>query len=242
MTEQNRSAVRKAMILAAGLGNRLRPITDMTPKPLVPVAGRPLIDYSLDLVRGADIKELVVNCHHLADQIEAHMRAVTDLDVTISDEREKLLETGGGVLKALPLLGDDPFAVLNADVVVRDGSNHSLNKLIRFWDPEKMDVLLLMQATTSAVGGHPHGDYLMDGLGRLARRDERMVAPFMFTGVQILKPELFAGMKEEAFSLNRLYDQAEEKGRLFGLVHGGQWLHVGTEAALQKAEQKIRGT
>lgn len=233
--------IEMAMVLAAGLGTRLRPITDHTPKPLVKVGEKALIEYSFDLLRGAGVKNAVVNCHHLADQIEHYVSQVSDLHITLSDEREQLLETGGGVLKALPLLGSMPFAVLNSDVIVRDGLNASLKQLVNFWDPEKMDVALLMQSTTTAVGGHPHGDYLMDGMGRLTRRDEREVAPFMFTGVQILKPDLFKGMKEEAFSLNRLYDIAEKKGRLFGLVHGGQWLHVGTEQAIQKAEQKLHG-
>ena len=230
-----------AMVLAAGLGTRLRPETDHTPKPLVKVGGKALIDYCFDLIRGAGVSNAVVNCHHLADQIEQYVGKIQDLNITLSDERQQLLETGGGVLKALPLLGSQPFAVLNSDVIVRDGLNMSLKKLIHFWDPDKMDIALLMQSTTSAVGGHPHGDYLMDGMGRLARRDEREVAPYMFTGIQILKPELFKGMKEEAFSLNRLYDIAEKKGRLFGLVHDGQWLHVGTEEAIRKAEQKLRG-
>ncbi len=239
MTERTSEPVEKAMILAAGLGTRLRPMTDHTPKPLVQVAGKSLIDYSLDLVRGAGIQDVVVNCHHLADQIETH---ITDVSISISDERAQLLETGGGVLKVLDQLGPGPFAVLNSDVIVRDGAHHSLKKLIDFWKPDIMDALLLMQTTTSAVGGHAHGDYLMDGSGKLSRRAEGTVAPFLFTGVQILKPALFDGLKEGAFSLNRVYDRAEKQGRLFGLVHGGQWLHVGTETALKKAEKKILGS
>ncbi len=242
MTERTSEPVEKAMILAAGLGTRLRPLTDHTPKPLVQVAGKSLIDYSLDLVRGAGIQDVVVNCHHLADQIETHIQHITDVSISISDERAQLLETGGGVLKVLDQLGPGPFAVLNSDVIVRDGAHHSLKKLIDFWKPDIMDALLLMQTTTSAVGGHAHGDYLMDGSGKLSRRAEGTVAPFLFTGVQILKPALFDGLKEGAFSLNRVYDRAEKQGRLFGLVHGGQWLHVGTETALKKAEKKILGS
>ncbi|WP_169543684.1 nucleotidyltransferase family protein [Sneathiella aquimaris] len=241
MTDMNEAKVDCAMVLAAGLGTRLRPLTDTTPKPLVSVGGQRLIDYSFDLIRGAQIQKVVVNCHHLADQIRAYVGTIKDLNITLSDETDALLETGGGVLKALPLLGGKPFAVLNSDVIVRDGAHRSLEKLIRFWDPDRMDIALLMQTTISAVGGHDHGDYHMDSGGKLTRRDERVVAPFLFTGVQIIKPHLFDGMKEEAFSLNRLYDQAEKKGRLYGLVHEGQWLHVGTEVAIKKAEQKIQG-
>lgn len=229
----------RAMILAAGLGSRLRPLTDRIPKPLVKVAGRSLIDYSFDLVRGAGIHNVAVNCHHLADQIEDHVGQITDLTIELSDERGELLETGGGVLKMLSFFKGQPFTVLNSDVIVRDGFNLSLKKLVERWDPAVMDALLLMQPTTSAFGYSGKGDYTMDGLGQLTRRVERTVSPFLFAGVQILKPSLFEGLKQEAFSLNKIYDRAEEKGRLFGLPHGGQWLHVGTEDALAEAEMKI---
>ena len=232
----------KAMVLAAGFGKRLRPLTETTPKPLVKVAGKALIDYSLDLVRGAGIQEAVVNCHHLADQIEAHVKTIDNLDITLSDERDEILETGGGVLKALPKLGTSPFAVLNSDVIVRDGDASSLKQLIDAWDPERMDVLLLMQRTQDAVGYSGKGDYDMDERGRLSRRDERAMAPFLFAGVQIVNPDLFEGHDHGAFSMNRIFDRAEAKGRLFGLPHHGQWLHVGDVDALQQAEKIISGS
>jgi len=234
MTQQMR-----AMVLAAGLGSRLRPLTDTTPKPLVKVAGRSLIDYAFDLVRGAGIENVMVNCHYLADQIERYVQTVTDLNIQLSDERGELLETGGGVLKMLPFAQGEAFAVLNSDVIVRDGFGLSLEKLISRWDPEIMDAFLLMQPTTSAVGYQGRGDYTMDGFGRIKRRIERTVSPFLFSGIQILKPSLFDGIEPGAFSLNRIYDRAEKTGRLFGLPHEGQWLHVGTEYALAEAEKKI---
>ncbi len=230
----------RAMVLAAGLGSRLRPLTDTVPKPLIKVAGRALIDYTFDLVRGAGIRNVVVNCHHLADQIENHVQQITDLKITLSDERGDLLETGGGVLKALSFFEGKPFAVLNSDVIVRDGFNRSLKMLTEYWNPECMDALLLMQPTRSATGYQGQGDYIMDRSGRLIRRQERTITPFLFAGVQILKPELFQGMGPGAFSLNRIYDRAEENARLYGMLHEGQWLHVGTEQALAEAEEKIR--
>ncbi len=236
----NSNTSMRAMVLAAGLGKRLRPLTDTTPKPLVKVAGRSLIDYTFDLVRGAGIKNVVVNCHYLADQIEDHVQHITDLAITLSDERGELLETGGGVLKALSFFEDKPFVVLNSDVIIRDGFNQSLQKLIEQWDPDSMDAYLLMQPTTSTVGYSGKGDYSMDDVGRLVRRVERTVTPFLFAGIQILKPSLFEGISSGAFSLNKIYDRAEQEGRLFGLPHEGQWLHVGTEDALIEAEKKIR--
>lgn len=240
MIADNSSPSMRAMVLAAGLGKRLRPLTDTTPKPLVKVAGRSLIDYTLDLVRGAGIENVVVNCHYLADQIEDHIRQVKDLSITLSDERGELLETGGGVLKTLSFFEGMPFAVLNSDVIIRDGFNQSLQKLIEQWDPDSMDAFLLMQPTATAVGYSGNGDYSMGDNGQLTRREDRTVTPFLFAGIQILKPSLFEGISSGAFSLNKIYDRAEQAGRLFGLPHEGQWLHVGTEDALIEAEKKIR--
>ncbi|MBL4740476.1 MAG: nucleotidyltransferase family protein [Sneathiella sp.] len=229
----------RAMILAAGLGKRLRPLTDTCPKPLIKVAGRSLIDYSFDLLRGAGITDAVVNCHYLADQIETHVRALSDLNVTLSDERGALLETGGGVLKALPILGDAPFAVLNSDVIIRGGENRSLADLMDHWNPASMDALLLLQPLETAVGYQGQGDYHIEGDGALRRKLPSESSPYLFSGIQILNPSLFEGLDAGAFSLNKIYDIAEKKGRLFGAVHAGQWLHVGTEDALRAAEEKI---
>jgi len=232
--------ISRAMVLAAGLGRRLRPLTNTVPKPLVKVDGKALIDYSFDLVRGADISQAIVNCHYLAEQIEAHVRQVTDLQVTLSDERGELLETGGGVQKALPLLGNSPFAVLNSDVIVRDGNNTSLKLLVDRWDPSKMDVLLLLQPKENAVGYDGIGDYSMDVEGQLKRPEAGKGAPFIFAGIQIVKPEMFDGIEAGKFSMNVIFDKAAHNGRLFGLPHAGQWLHAGTEDALKIIEKKIR--
>ncbi|MEH6494593.1 MAG: nucleotidyltransferase family protein [Pseudomonas marincola] len=232
--------ISSAMILAAGLGRRLRPLTDTTPKPLIKVAGKALIDYSFDLLRGAGISKAVVNCHYLADQIEAHVETVTDLEITVSDERGALLETGGGVQKALPLLGSGPFAVLNSDVIIRDGHDTSLKAAVDYWDPKTMDVLLLLQPKETAVGYDGSGDYQMSETGELSRCAAGGEAPFIFSGIQIINPELFMNIEPGKFSMNVIFDKAQAQGRLFGLRHPGQWLHAGTEAALNIIEKKIR--
>nr|WP_246157203.1 nucleotidyltransferase family protein [Sneathiella litorea] len=229
----------RAMILAAGLGTRLRPITDRTPKPLVRVAGRALIDYCLDLLRVAGIRRVVVNKHHLAGQIADFVGNVTDLDIKLSDETAALLETGGGVKKALPVLGKDPFYVLNSDVIVLDSGTSSLKEMHDVWDGEKMDALLLLHPVETAVGYAGGGDFHLGTDGSLTRRQKGEGAPYLFTGVQILNPKLFEDTPGGAFSLNLLYDKALENGRLFGLVHQGHWLHVGTPEALEEASDRI---
>ncbi|WP_025897442.1 nucleotidyltransferase family protein [Sneathiella glossodoripedis] len=235
------SDIHTAMVLAAGLGRRLQPLTDHTPKPLVKVQGRALIDYALDLVRGAGLSQVVINCHHLADQIETYAKSIQDLTVKISDERGELLETGGGVQKALPLLGNSAFAVINSDVIVRDSQNGSLKSLIEVWDPEKMDVLLLLQEKSSAVGYDGEGDFTIGPDGRLTRRHEQSVAPYIFSGVQIVKPEMFDEVAEGKFSMNVIFDRAAKNGRLYGSIHTGMWLHVGTVNAISQAEEVFAG-
>lgn len=229
----------RAMILAAGLGTRLRPITDVTPKPLVKVAGQALIDYCFDLLRRVGIRSVVVNKHHLAEQISDYVGAVSNLEIAVSDETAALLETGGGVKKALPLLGRTPFFVLNSDVIVLDSGTSSLLKMHDFWDSEKMDALLLLHPVETAVGYAGSGDFHLGADGRLARRTKGEGAPYLFTGVQILNPALFDETPDEAFSLNLLYDKALANGRLYGLVHHGHWLHVGTPEAVTEAGERI---
>ncbi len=231
--------INTAMILAAGLGRRLQPLTEHTPKPLVQVKKKALIEYALDLVRGAEMTDVVINCHYLADQIEAYARKVSDLNVQISDERGALLETGGGVQKALPLLGNSPFAVINSDVIVRNSKGSSLKALLQAWDAEKMDLILLLQPRQSAVGYDGAGDYHIDEDGRLHRRKADQKAPYIFSGVQIVSPRLFEGLAEGRFSMNVIFDKAAKEGRLFGLIHDGLWLHVGTVEALKEAEEVL---
>ncbi len=233
---------RHAMVLAAGKGVRLRPITERVPKPLVKVGGRALIDYALGALIATGVREAVVNAHYLPEAIEAFVadfrRSHPALRLHLSRE-EALLETGGGVVFARGLLGGAPFYVLNSDVIVRDGATPALLRLAQMFDPARMDALLLLQPVSRAVGYDGKGDYLLAPDGRLISRSNEPSAPFVFTGAQILAPRLLDGAPEGAFSLKVLYDRAEAERRLFGLVHDGAWLHIGTPDALDLAERAI---
>jgi MurNAc alpha-1-phosphate uridylyltransferase len=227
----------RAMVLAAGLGLRMRPITDKLPKPLVKLAGRALLDRALDALAAAGVTDAVVNTHYLPHMIEEHVAARASPRIRISRE-DALLETGGGVTAALAHLGAAPFYVANADIAWEDGPVPALARLAAFWDDDAMDALLLLQPTDAAPGYDGAGDFTRDDTGRLARRSSER-APFVFTGVQMLHPRLFAGAPDGAFSMNLLYDRALAAGRLFGLVHDAAWYHVGTPAALAEAEALI---
>lgn len=226
-----------AMVLAAGLGLRMRPITEHIPKPLVRIAERTLLDRALDHLEAVGVARAVVNAHYRADQIVEHLKERTCPKVEVSIEDE-LLETGGGVAKALPKLGES-FYVVNSDIMWLDGKVPALIRLARAWDPERMDALLLMQRTATAVGYEGIGDYVLDPLGLPRRRKEREVAPFLFAGVQILHRRLFEGAPEGRFSLNVLYDKAEKAKRLHAIVHDGEWYHVGTPEALGITERLL---
>ena len=229
-----------AMVLAAGFGVRMRPITDRIPKPLVAVGGKPLLDHVLDKLTDAGVTRAIVNVHHLSEQIVAHVATRTAPKVTISDEREKILGTGGAVVKALPLLGDEPFFHLNADTMWIDGVQSNLARLADAFDPDNMDILLLMAPTASSIGYKGAGDYAMAADGTLKKKREGQVVPFVYAGAAIMKPELFAGAPNGAFELPRaIFDKAEEKGRLFGLRLEGVWMHVGTPDAIDAAERAI---
>jgi N-acetyl-alpha-D-muramate 1-phosphate uridylyltransferase len=226
-----------AMILAAGLGVRMRPLTDRMPKPLVPVAGKPLLDHVLDKLAEAGVTKAVVNVHYLPDQIVQHVAGRTRPHVVISDERNVILGTGGGVVKALPLLGDAPFFHLNADTMWIDGVRPNLTRLAEAFDPERMDILLLLAPTTSSIGYTGSGDYAMTPDGALRRRKEHQVVPFVYAGVAILSPAVFAHAPQGEFSLTTIFDQANERERLFGLRLDGTWMHVGTPDAVGAAEE-----
>ncbi len=228
----------RAMVLAAGLGERMRPLTDSTPKPLIEVRGRPMIDRVLDRLDAAGVREAVVNLHHLGDRLEQHLADRRRPKILFSPE-EVLLDTGGGVTKALPHLGKQPFFALNGDVVWLDGGQPALERLAAAWDDAEMDVLLLLHPTVFAHGYHGSGDFFMSPVGRLRRRREREVAPFIFTGIQVLHPRFFTDLPEGAFSLNLLYDRAAEAERLWGLRHDGEWFHVGTPEALAEVEDAL---
>jgi N-acetyl-alpha-D-muramate 1-phosphate uridylyltransferase len=229
-----------AIVLAAGLGMRMRPLTDTRPKALVEVMGRPLIDHALDRLAAADVNLAVVNLHHFADQIEAHLASRKRPKVIFSDEREGLLNTGGGVAKALSQLGTAPFFLLNSDSLWIEGVTPNLSRLGQAFDAGRMDVLLLLAPAATAVGYEGGGDYFMDAGGGLRRRTGDEKAPFVYAGAAILSPTLFEGAPDGAFPLTPLFDRAQEKGRLFGFALEGTFLHVGTPAALVAAEEAIR--
>jgi len=231
--------IRTAMILAAGLGKRMRPITDTLPKPLVEIGGRSMLDHALDRVADAGIETAIVNVHYLADLVEARLAARTAPRIIVSDERGQLLETGGGIRKALPLLGAEPFLLMNSDSLWLEGPRSNVSAMIAAWNPAQMDILLLLAASATSVGYDGYGDFSMDDLGRLTRREERRMVPFVYAGVAILKPELFADTPEGSFSLNLLFDRAIAKERLYGLRLDGQWLHVGTPDAVHEANFRI---
>ena len=228
-----------AMIFAAGLGTRMRPITDTLPKPLVRVGGAALIDHVLDRFAQAGVPEAVVNVHYLPDQIEAHLAGRSVPHIAISDERQLLLDQGGGIRRALPLLGDGPFFVSNTDAFWVEGPASNLRRLAAAWDPERMDAILLVAPTSTSIGVDWPGDFQMDQEGRLSKRAETDVAPFVYSGVGILKPEPFAADTREVFRLAPFLFEAAEKGRLFGLRLDGLWLHVGTPEAISDAENAI---
>lgn len=226
-----------AMVLAAGLGKRMRPLTATRPKPLVEVNGKPLIDHVLDRLRSAGIGKVVVNVHYLADSVEAHLaRQAGDLDVRISDERDHLLETGGGVVKALPLIEDDPFLIANSDNYWVDGPVDAIRLLASRWDDATMDALLLMVPLARANCHSGQGDFHLDPIGRMARRRSGRVAPFVYTGIQLVSRRLFENPPEGAFSMNLLWDRAIDAGRAFGVVHQGLWFDVGTPPAIKLTE------
>ena len=214
---------KSAMILAAGLGKRMRPLTYRTPKPLLTVAGRAIIDYALDHSKEAGVEKVIINIHHLANKIKLHLENRKDVEIVFSDESNELLETGGGVTKALPHLGKTPFYVINGDILWLDGPTPALNRLAAFWNEHDMDGLLLLHSTVEAYGYSGPGDFIIDAMGKLIRRPEHQISPYLFAGVQILHPELFEKAPAGAFSLNLLYDRSIDAGRLFGIVHDGDW-------------------
>src|SRR5580692_6858641 len=233
---------RSAFVLAAGLGTRMRPYNGHLPKPLVTVRGKSLIDYGLDRLAEAGIEQAVVNVHHLADALERHLAARQRPHIVISDERAELLGTGGGIAKALPKLGDAPFFLINSDTFWLDGVKPNFARLAETYDAETMDALLLLAPTTGSIGYEGRGDYAMLPDGRLRRRGEQEVVPYIYAGAAILSPAMFTGAPDGAFSLTRLFDQAGGKGRLFGLRLEGVWMHVGTPQAVAEAEAALAAT
>lgn len=231
---------RKAMVLAAGYGQRMRPLTLTRPKPLVEVAGKALIDYGFDRLRAAAVEEAVVNVHYLPEQIEAWAQTQSSPHITISDERGVILDTGGGVARALPRLGDAPFFVINSDSFWVDDGTPALDRLRAAWDDRSMDCLLLLAPLERTVGYDGKGDFTCGPDGRLARRAASEGTPLAYIGGYLVAPRLFDGAPEGAFSMNMLWDRAIAQGRLHGIAHTGRWLHVGTPEAIGRAEAALR--
>jgi len=232
---------RTAMIMAAGLGKRMRPLTATRPKPLIEVAGKALLDHVLDRLAAAGVKQVVVNVHYLADAVEAHL-ATRDhgLEVAISDERDLLLETGGGLVRAVDLIDSDPFLAVNSDNLWVDGPADTLKLLASHWDDAKMDALLLLVPLARARNHSGMGDFHMTRTGRLRRRERSRVAPFVFTGIQMVSKRLLKDAPEGPFSTNILWDRAIEAGRCYGAVHQGLWFDVGTPKSIKLTEAALK--
>ncbi|MFC0589005.1 nucleotidyltransferase family protein [Novosphingobium aquiterrae] len=231
-----------AMIMAAGRGTRMMPLTMHRPKPLVEVAGTTLLDHVLDLLRGAGIGRIVVNVHYLADQIEAHLAAnADDFDVAISDERALLRDTGGGLIKALPLIPDDPFFCINADNWFADTSEHALHRMAAAWDPALMDVLMLVVPMAMAGNTQGQGDFDLADDGRLSREGGKRPRPYVWTGIQLLAQKIVTDPPSDIFSTNVFWDRAIAEGRCHGLVHDGQWFDVGYPEAIAMTQAAIAG-
>ena len=228
-----------AMIMAAGMGTRMRPLTDNQPKPLVPVAGKPLIDHALDRLEEAGVTQAVVNVHYLADALERHLEERASPAVTISDERDLLLETGGGMIKAKAHL-PNPFFCLNADNIWIDGPASAFHELSQAWNPDVMDALLLIVPHSRATNFNGQGDFYMAENGLLSRRVPNQTAPFIYTGIQLVSHRLLRDAPEGKFSTNILWSRAIEEGRLYGTAFNGQWFEVGTPEAIAPTELALK--
>lgn len=228
-----------AMVLAAGLGKRMRPLTATRPKPLVRVGGRTLIDHALDKLTEAGIARAVVNVHYLPDALTAHLEQRKDPAISISDERDCLLETGGGMVRAAPLLGTDPFFCLNSDNIWLDGPQNVFAQLSDFWDADRMDALLLLVPHARALNYRGKGDFHLDPLGRVSRRRSGRIAPFIFSGIQMVSHRLLRDAPEGPFSTNVLWNKAIGEGRLYGVTHLGLWFEVGSPEMIAPTEEAL---
>ena len=232
--------VNTAMIMAAGKGTRMMPLTADRPKPLVEVGGVALLDHVLDHLRDAGVGKIVVNAHYLADQVEAHLAAhATDFDVSISDERDLLRDTGGGLVQALPMISDDPFICVNADNWWTNDGQNAISRLMAHWDAARMDVLMLLVPLATAYNSQGIGDFNMDADGRLSRRVGDAPAPYVWTGIQLLSKKLIVDPPSDVFSTNVFWDRAIAEGRCMGLVHEGMWFDVGYPAAISATEDRL---
>lgn len=232
--------ITRAMILAAGLGTRMRPLTNDRPKPMVEVLGRSLIDHAIDKLKAGGVTMVVVNVHHKADMLKAHLAKRKDVEIRIVDETEAILDTGGGVANALANFEGEPFFTYNSDSIWVEGMGRSMERMQSRWNGDEMDALMLLAVAARSIGYEGLGDFTMDAFGHLKRRRELKLAPFVWTGLQIIHPRLFDGAPKGRFSINPLWDKAIEKGRLYGLRLDGVWLHVGTPDGRDAAEEFLR--
>lgn len=235
--------IKQAMVLAAGLGTRMRPITDTMPKPLVKIGGKPMIDYSLDALKQAGVEVAAVNVHHFADQMETHLKTYSGLDVLISDEREALLNNGGGIVKGLTLLGRDTIFVMNADLFwigEKPGEPSNLDRLAGFFDPERMDMAMLCVRLEDTTGHNGVNDFSIGPDGRLTRYRDDQSNPVVYAGAFAMKPEFLDDAPRDPFNINIYFDKAISRGRLYGMMMDGHWLTVGTPEAVGEAEETIR--
>jgi len=233
------SKVTRAMIMGAGLGTRMRPLTDDRPKPMVTVAGRTLIDHAIDRLIAAGVTRVVVNLHYKAAMLQAHLSKRRDVEIVYSDETERLLDTGGGVVKAMPHFGGEPFFVINSDSIWVEGGAPPLHAMQKLWDADRMDALLLLAEMETAMGYEGSGDFVLEPVGKVARAKGRIEQPYAYPGVQIVHPRLFDGAPTGAFSTNVIWDRAIAAGRLTGCVLDGVWIHVGTPEARGEAEEYL---
>ena len=231
--------ITRAMIMAAGFGTRMRPLTNKIPKPLVKVQGRALIDHVMDRLVEAGVKTIVVNIHYMGDQIKAHVEKRKDVEIIVSDETDTILDSGGGIYKALPHFRGEPFFHANADTVWVEGASHALDRLKAAWDPYNMDALMLLAPTVSTVCYDGRGDFMMDAEGRLSRVPEGRISPFVWMSMEIVHPRLFDGMQPGKFSINPLWDKAIAKGRLYGQRLDGVWMHIDRPEAIKQSEEYL---
>jgi MurNAc alpha-1-phosphate uridylyltransferase len=233
------SNITRAMIMAAGFGTRMRPLTNKIPKPLVKVQGRALIDHVMDRLVEAGVKTIVVNIHYMGDQIKAHVEKRKDVEIVVSDESDTILDSGGGIFKALPHFKGEPFYHANADTVWVEGASHALERLSAAWNPYNMDALMLLASTVTTVCYDGRGDFMMDAEGRLSRVPEGRISPFVWMSMEILHPRLFDGMQPGKFSINPLWDKAIAKGRLYGQRLDGVWMHIDRPEAVKQSEEYL---
>lgn len=232
--------IKQAFILGAGFGSRMRPLTDTIPKPMVPLAGKPLIDHVIDRLTFVGVEKIVVNVHYLADVLENHLRKKNDVEIIISDERDELLDTGGGVLKALPHFKDEPFFIHNSDSVWVENGHNNLAEMVRLFDPNKMDNLLCLANRHTSLGYDGNGDFLLSNEDLISRKPKEVASDHVFIGASLATKSLFDQSPKGAFSLNKLWDAAIANNRVYGIKHQGIWMHVGTTEALSDAEDCIR--